>query len=564
MNNLTKDLSLNLTKTLTLFLVAFLLLIFTNIIYAQPASPTSNGTTNSTSQDLTYPIIDLGSCKNLEDCTNFCNDPINYNNCSEYAKQNGFYKDDPTVYGDTKFWDDTNKELGCGSTSACLDFCSKDDNHDTCESYAKRHDILGGYVKQPDKKEILETAKQDLGCDSKENCSAFCADPNNQDKCNEFANKTGLLGGKETGGPGGCQTPETCGSFCSDPNNFKACQSFSPGNDFRGPGGCTDVTSCRNYCESNPDQCRSYAPDSSGYYVPFVCPSNEFHGPGGACTAVSETKPATDCVGADKYWNGDSCQDQAPDGIDPTVPNAHFEARADMGNCKTPGECYDYCKANPTAESCKGFDGNSQRPTDDYTPYVYFTPGTEVKHEPIKEMGDCTTPGGCYDYCKDHKDACPGFNEKAPRPPDIYIPGTYYTPPHNIEYVTPPVTNFYTTPLYYTPPAGSNYTTPNYYTPGTYSTPSYYTPPAGSNYTTPNYYTPWNNYPTPTGAYPTPTYSTPSYYTPPAGSNYTTPYYYTPPQYMTPYYYTPPAGSTYTTPSYTTPPTYTTPQYYTP
>lgn len=38
--------------------------------------------------------------------------------------------------------------------------------------------------------------------------------------------------------------------------------------------------------------------------------------------------------------------------------------KADMGNCRTPGECYDYCKSHPTEGECKNLNPNSTRPGD--------------------------------------------------------------------------------------------------------------------------------------------------------------------------------------------------------
>src|SRR3989344_3669830 len=551
---------------LMVFAIGMLMLLFlaNKIVFSQSPSPSE---TPAATAEFNFPVEELGSCADLESCTNYCEDPVNYNSCSDFAKKNGFYKDDETQYGNEEFWQETQSELGCNSTESCATYCSSPENHEKCDAFAKRSEIPGGYTDQPDKPEYLQIAQTVLGCDSLESCSTFCDSTANAQKCDEFADQVGLLGGNTTGGPDGCQTPESCNAYCSDPANFEECSAFKVGTgNFSGPGNCNSEESCRSYCDQNPADCRSYAPGSSGVYGTFNCEQGQTHGPGGLCTNVNLMALAAACVGDAKFWNGTSCQDTVPVGISPELPSAHFEQRPEMDNCSTPGGCYDYCKDNLVngASVCPGFDTTASRPTDGYTPYLYYTPGTDVKFEPKADMGNCDSPGACYEYCKENPDKCQGFDPKAPQPVDIWIPNTYYTPPTDSIYSTPPTTNFYTTPMYYTPPQGSNYTTPQYYTPGMYSTPNYYTPPTGSNYTTPNYYTPWGNYTTPTGEYPTPTYSTPTYYTPPGGTGYTTPYYYTPPTYTTPFYYTPPQGSNYTTPSYSTPPTYTTPQYYTP
>lgn len=549
-----------------LLLVGLSIVLFSGVAYAQTATPPATTTKTSVNAvtDLKFPIKDLGNCTDYKSCLTFCDDPVNNASCVDFAKKSGFYKEDPTVAPTDKFLTQAKTALGCDSETGCLDFCSKQENFDKCDKFAKSEKLVGGYVDSADKPVYLDKAKQVLGCDSASSCSTLCSDSANSQKCSDFASQVGLLGGEVKQGPGGCSSDGTCKSFCSDPKNFDSCKSFTPADagTFKGPGGCDTKENCRSHCEQNPSECRSYAPGSNGVYVPATCPAGQFFGPGGACTSQEKTKEAASCSQGGKFWSGTGCQDTPPAGISPNVGGAFFQPRPEMGNCATPGSCYDFCKENPT--KCAGFDTKSERPKDGYIPTLYYTPGTEVKFTAKADMGGCDSPGGCYDFCKSNPGKCQGFDATSPRPSSTYTPGTYFTPPSDATYFTPPATSFYVTPIYYTPPAGSKYTTPSYYTPGIYSTPNYYTPPVGTNYSTPTYYTPGTYYATPTGEYPTPHYSTPTYFTPPAGSNYTTPTYYSPAQYVTPNYYTPTDGK-YTTPAaYSTPPAYTTPTYATP
>lgn len=541
--------------------IAVILLLFfsTVTVYAQAPSPSQPVDEVA---DLAFPIEELGGCEDFNSCMTFCDDPVNHASCMEYAKQQGFYVDDPVVAPTDDFLSEAEDALGCTGAEACAQFCGQEANFDACADFAESQGMVGGYVNEPDSPEIIEEAREFLECNDYASCRTLCENSANADRCSEFASQVGIIGGQISVGPGGCTSDETCGLFCSDPANFQACsQSVPEGGNFNGPGGCNSPEGCRTHCEENPNDCRSYAPGSNGVYVPASCPAGHFFGPGGSCTAAEKTKDAADCAQGGKFWNGSSCQDNPPPGIHPTVGGAYFQPRPEMGGCKNPGECYDFCRENPG--KCSGFDSKAEKPKDDYIPSLYYTPGSEVKFAPKADMGGCNTPGGCYDYCKANPGSCQGFSANAPRPADKYLPLTYYTPPADYQYFTPPATSFYVTPMYYTPPQGSSYTTPSYYTPGTYSTPAYYTPFANSNYFTPSYYTPGTYYPTPEGGrYPTPTYNTPTYYTPPIGSNYTTPSYYTPATYTSPYYYTPGIG--YSTPTYSTPPPYNTPQYYTP
>src|SRR3989344_1100211 len=254
-------LRLNLTRILVLLAATFTLFTFiANPVFSQSPTP---GESTEVVSDLQFPIKELGECKDLGSCTKYCEDPINQNSCVTFAKEHGFYKDDKTTYSTDELIETAKEELGCDSKDACLTFCANPDNHEACDTWAKRNEIPGGYTDQPDKPEYIEKAKEALGCDSGESCSTFCDNTGN----------------------------------------------------FAGPGGCSDETSCRSYCDQNPENCRSIEPGSNGAYVPPVCGSGESHGPGGLCTKIADVPLAASCVGADKFWDGTACQDSAPVGI---------------------------------------------------------------------------------------------------------------------------------------------------------------------------------------------------------------------------------------------------------
>ncbi len=108
------------------------------------------------------------------------------------------------------------------------------------------------------------------------------------------------------------------------------------------------------------------------------CGPGEYSGPKGACTPYEKSEEAGKCFSASKFWTGRECLDKAPEGGGGvTCPQGQVWdnktlacspggyggiPNSQMGNCRTPGECYDYCKANPG--KCQGFDSNSPRPGD--------------------------------------------------------------------------------------------------------------------------------------------------------------------------------------------------------
>lgn len=125
-------------RTLLLALAAmFILFLATTSVFSQ--SPTIQPTTaTGGSLNLTFPVKELGGCTTLESCSNYCEDPVNYNSCASFAKKNGFYKDDVTVYATDEFYQDAQSELGCNSRDDCMNFCSQEANFDACSAFAKR------------------------------------------------------------------------------------------------------------------------------------------------------------------------------------------------------------------------------------------------------------------------------------------------------------------------------------------------------------------------------------------------------------------------------------------
>lgn len=232
--------------------VKFILIVFSFFIFAAGAlaqekeSPEKYG--------ITFPISELGSCKDLAECKTYCDDPVNRSACISFAKQKGFYKEKKNDELITK----AKSELGCDSEASCRALCEQAENKDKCASFAGKHGLGGPPPgKNP---EILEKAKSTLGCDSPETCKTVCSQEENREKCSQFAQSHGLKGGVQYKGPGGCTSEETCKAFCSDPSNFSLCSSFgsSVGREFKGPGGCTDETSCKSYCQQNPGNCRDF------------------------------------------------------------------------------------------------------------------------------------------------------------------------------------------------------------------------------------------------------------------------------------------------------------------
>ncbi|OGE25651.1 hypothetical protein A3C32_03105 [Candidatus Daviesbacteria bacterium RIFCSPHIGHO2_02_FULL_41_14] len=351
--------------------------------------------------DVQFPISQLGGCTDYGECRSFCEDPLNAVACVQFAKQKGFYIEDPIVTKKEVVVGQAKKTLGCANESECKAFCEVPANYQKCESFARSNNLIGGRVILSPEKVLLEKAKQSLGCDSPQSCATYCSGADNYSKCSEFAKSVGLRGGEIRRGPGGCTSEETCKSFCSDPVNYSECSRNGGGSEvFRGPGGCTSEEACRSYCEQNPASCKVISIDPYG-------------GPGiidNPQKAAEEFK---------KY-----CQ-SSPERCESVAQSGNLFSNKDARL-----EFEKFCSANP--ESCGAKTYSRQTDGDRRTEYERI-----CKEKP----GDCGVGPGGYlipgwksgsgeeyadprEYCKKYPDRCPDEKRYA----DRYQPNTYYDP----------------------------------------------------------------------------------------------------------------------------------------
>lgn len=268
---------------------------------------------------VTFPISELGDCKNYSECRSFCEDPLNQELCIGFAKTKGFYKEEEaapniTVLGRAK------QVLGCTSKEACKEFCSQEINFDRCNSFAEENKLSGGYKGDPTKGEVLNKAKEEFGCDSYDSCKSYCDNPVNRDRCAEFARGVGVNGGYEYRGPGGCTSEVTCRAFCQNPQNAEICKTYAqvrtdqpvhdPQAECRRYTGCTwNSTYCQCSGSNDPsdptnqermkEQCIRYSWCS---WTGNLCNCQGYD-------SSKDNRPEMQCSrsGPGCWWNGSSC-----------------------------------------------------------------------------------------------------------------------------------------------------------------------------------------------------------------------------------------------------------------
>lgn len=378
--------------------------------------------------DITFPVSELGGCKNYSECRTYCEDPVNFDSCKSFALSKGFYEEENLT--STQVLQKAKSVLGCDSTSSCKDFCSEKENFEKCHSFAQKSGVSGGYVSDPRSSEILNKARQTLGCTSYNSCRDLCDNPLNRDTCAKFAQSVGMSGGYEYKGPGGCTSEQTCRSFCENPSNFEICKQYSSsygGEEFVGPGGCRDGESCKAYCEKNPSSCNYARVGGENYDPKEVCsrtPACKWQNNSCQCGVYEGGKdkycrehpefcqtdydPKAQCT---KYtgcsWTGSYCQ---------------CSGQYDQERAKT--ECTKYTGCAWTGTSCQC----SQAPT-----YSGGTMSREEQETTCKSGGGTCTWSGDICNCQGYKSSGSSYT---PYPYKTTYPysspssggGYYYTP----------------------------------------------------------------------------------------------------------------------------------------
>lgn len=325
---------------------------------------------------FTFPIPELDGCKDYFSCRSYCGDPANQAKCTQFGKDKGITAqeigDMDAHLGLNK--DKSTKDLPCSDAASCKKFCDQKQNFDTCNDFARANKLVGGFIDNPANVNVINKAKDVLGCSTPLECASICDKAENQSKCTGFAGNVGLAGGQIQVGPGGCKSGQTCQEFCKIGENAKECASFGYkdigtrkepqlpiGGDSKkssdqtpGPGGCKSEQECISYCTKNYTdlECQKNA---GQYYS-----GNQQPGPGGC---KSEAQCTDYCT---KNYNDSECQKY--------TEQYGFKG---PGGCSTQDSCTAYCTGNYTDSECQKYSST----------YGFSGPG------------GCSDQASCTSYC---------------------------------------------------------------------------------------------------------------------------------------------------------------------
>jgi len=266
---------------LSLAILIFGLSVSGSIIFAQ----------NDLSDDnIQYPIAELGSCENKDDCKEYCDNSQNFDACIAFAEKNNLMPKGEIETAKKFMAGGVKGPGGCENKNKCEAYCDNIDNISECVSFAEKNNILPpGELEEIKKvKAAIEKGIKPPACRNKKQCDSYCASPEHMEECLVFAEAAGFIPPKELDEakkvleavkkgikPPACRGKEECDIYCSEESHFNECIVFAEAAGFmrpeevemarktkgKGPGGCKGRNECDTFCRSevNVETCANFA-----------------------------------------------------------------------------------------------------------------------------------------------------------------------------------------------------------------------------------------------------------------------------------------------------------------
>jgi hypothetical protein len=240
--------------------------------------------------DIQYPVKELGNCKNETECRAYCNNPQNMEVCLDFAEEHNLISEDELAMARKFIAAGASGPGGCESKDSCEAYCNDVSHIDECLAYAEENDLL-----PPDElkeaRQVQAALKKGAqlpgGCRNKDDCEAYCEDPDHMEECIAFGEAAGFIppdelkearmaleAVKKGAKAPPCRGRAECDDYCGKPDHFKECITFAEAAGFiskedakmarktggKGPGGCRG-RECKTFCEdeNNFQVCMDFA-----------------------------------------------------------------------------------------------------------------------------------------------------------------------------------------------------------------------------------------------------------------------------------------------------------------
>lgn len=187
------------------------------------------------------------ACRGKEECDAYCSDAAHIEECMTFAQAAGLMSPEE-AQNSQKMIEAIKKGVkppACKGKEECDAYCSDSAHTDECIQFSVAAGFMTEKDAEMAKK---TGGKGPGGCVGKDACEAFCGNQDNQQTCMNFAKENGFDSGPgeqgremrgdddfnapdgsrdrepPRGGPGGCQSQEECSAYCSD--HQEECQKF--------------------------------------------------------------------------------------------------------------------------------------------------------------------------------------------------------------------------------------------------------------------------------------------------------------------------------------------------
>lgn len=212
--------------------------------------------------NITYPVADLGNCKDAANCFSYCSYPEHAMACYNFAMSHKIAKaKEIKTVKIIKSLEAAKLELGCSTKDECRIFCSLSANFDKCRTFAAKEGLeeqttasSSARISTP---EIIDAARAELGCNARLDCATFCAKAENREKCIAFSQKYNI---------GPPPKPYITPAIGTSNNQSTQTGTLNPAavkmltGDTKYPAACTTSEACIKYCNSHAAECKGFDP----------------------------------------------------------------------------------------------------------------------------------------------------------------------------------------------------------------------------------------------------------------------------------------------------------------
>lgn len=251
--------------------------------------------------DIVYPVAELAGCKDEIGCRAYCERPANIKVCVAFAEKHNLMSQEEVEIAKKFIAIGAKGPGGCTGKDSCEKYCNDISHIDECVKFADNEGIISKDKLDEAKKiqvALAKGAKLPGGCKNKNECEAYCQNPDRMEECINFAEAAGFIEPDELADAKKmleavkrgvkappCRGKKECDVYCTQPENFEQCINFAEAAGFippeeledakkalvaikKGikPPPCRSKKQCESYCTEpqNLESCMTFA-EAAGF-----------------------------------------------------------------------------------------------------------------------------------------------------------------------------------------------------------------------------------------------------------------------------------------------------------